>query len=99
MGEQIGKHVVTVLVPSTGGRARIYFVAEYNLEGGVRRISGEIFVGINVNISGMIDGEQFHLIEINGFFERLHEAETQLAIFFAERSAVELDGFGGASDI
>ena len=76
MREQIGEHVVAVLVPGPGGRASIILVAEHDLERRVRRIAGEIFVGIDVDVGGMIDGEQFHLIEIDGFFERLHEAES-----------------------
>ena len=60
----------------------------------------------------MIDGEQLHLIEVNGLFERLHEAETQHwvphpslvlgrvgIVFFAERIAIELNGFGRTSNI
>src|ERR1022692_3183968 len=97
MRQQIRKHVVAMLVPSTGGRTR--GAAEHNLERRVRRIAGEIFIGINVKVGGMIDGEQLHLVEVNGLFQRLHEAETQLAIFFAERSTVKLDGFGRPSNI
>ncbi len=44
-----------MLVPRAGGRTRV--PAEHNLERRVRRIAGEIFVGINVNIGRMIDGE------------------------------------------
>ncbi len=56
MREQIEKHVVAVFVPRTGGRARVVIVAEHNLERRVRRIAGEILVGINVDIGGMING-------------------------------------------
>src|SRR5271156_5172774 len=99
MREQIGEHVVAVLIPRAGGGTRIVLIAEHNLERRVRRIAREIFVRIYVDLGGMIDGEQLHLIEINRLFEGLHEAEAQLAIFFAQRSAVELDGFGRACDV
>ena len=32
----------------------------------------------------MIDRQQAHLVEIDGFFERLHEAEAELAILSRE---------------
>ena len=57
MGDQIGKHVVAVLVPRTSRRTRLVIVAEHNLERRVRRVAAEIFVGIDVDIGGMIDGE------------------------------------------
>src|SRR5208282_1422690 len=99
MREQVGKHVVLVLVPRAGGRTRIILITEHHLERRVGRIAGEIFVGIDVDLPGMIDGQQLHLIEIDRLFERLHEAETELAIFFAERGTIELNGFGRTSDI
>jgi hypothetical protein len=52
MREQVGKHVVAVLVPCAGGRARIVIIAEHDLERRVRRIAGEIFVGIDVESAG-----------------------------------------------
>ena len=47
----------------------------------------------------MIDGEQLHLVEINGFFQWLHEAEAEFAVFLAERVAVEFDVFRRPSDV
>ena len=75
MREQIGKHIVAVLIPRASRGARI--TTEHDLERRIRRITGKIFVGINIDIGGMIDGEQSHLIEIDGFFEWLHEAKTE----------------------
>ena len=66
---------MAVLVPGSGGRARI--AADDDFEFGIRRIRCEIFVGIYVDTGGMIDGEQSHLIEVDGFFEWLHEAEAE----------------------
>src|ERR1017187_7774221 len=97
MREQIGENVVAVLIPRPGRRTRI--AAEHNLERRIRWVAGEIFIRINVEIGGVINGEEFHLIEVHRFFQRLHETKTQLAISFAKRVAVELDGFGRTSNV
>src|SRR5277367_5100783 len=47
----------------------------------------------------MIDGQQFHLIEIYRLFQRLHESEAELAIFFSKRAAIKLDGFSWTRNI
>ena len=57
---QIRQHIVAVLVPGSGRRARV--AADHDFEFGIRRVRGEIFVGIDVDRSGMIDGQQPHLI-------------------------------------
>src|SRR5260370_7709734 len=44
------------------------------------RIAGKSIVGINIETLGMIDCQQFHLIEIHGFFHGLEKTETELAI-------------------
>src|SRR5258708_32123675 len=44
------------------------------------RIAGKSLVGINIETLGMIDCQQFHLIEIHGFFHGLEKTETELAI-------------------
>src|ERR1700688_4804552 len=88
-----------MLVPCTGGRTRIFTIADHTFEWRVWRIAGEIFIGININIGGMIDGQQLDLIEINRFFERLHEAEAQLAIFFLNRASVDFDRLRWTGDV
>ena len=64
-----------VLVPRAGWRTRV--AAHHNLERRIRRIRREILVGINVDVRGMIDRQQPHLIEVDGLFQRLHEAEAE----------------------
>ncbi len=91
MRQQIREHIVAVLVPRCRRRARI--PADHNFERWIRRIAGEIFVGINLELGRMIDRQQLYLIEIHGLFERLHEAETELAIFFSNGLAINLDVF------
>ena len=45
------------------------------------RIADEALVGEDVVIGRMIDREQADLIEVDGFFHRLHEAEAEQAVF------------------
>ena len=52
-----------------------------NFERRIRRIAGEIFVGKDLDAGGMIHRQKFHLVEVNGFFERLHETEAKFAVF------------------
>ena len=47
----------------------------------------------------MIDRQQTRLIEVNGFFQWLHEAEAQLAVFLSDRAPINLDVFGGTRNI
>ena len=75
MRQQIGQHVVSMLVPRRSRRTRI--AAHHNFERRIRRVRRKIFVGINIGIRRMIHSEQPHLIEVDGFFQRFHEAETQ----------------------
>ena len=37
----------------------------------------------------MIDRKQAYLIEVNNLLHRLHQTETELAIFLANRSAID----------
>src|SRR3974390_2116748 len=64
-----------VLVPRSVRRRRI--AADNHLEFRIRRGRREVFFGINVEVSRMVDRQQPHLIEIDSFFERLHKTETQ----------------------
>src|SRR5579863_8206445 len=91
VGQQIREHVVAVLILRRGGRAR--GPADYHFEWRVRRIAGEVLVGINVKIGGMIDGHELYLVKIDRFFQRLHEPETELAVFLSNRIAVNFDVF------
>ena len=47
----------------------------------------------------MIDGQQFYLVEIDGLFQRLHETEAELAVFFADGGAVYFDVFRGTRNV
>ena len=47
----------------------------------------------------MVDRQYAHLIEIDGFLERLHKAEAELAVFFADGVAIDLDVFDGPRDV
>src|SRR5258706_7769628 len=75
MRQQIGQTVVAVLTPRARRRTRI--AANHHLEFRIRRVRCEIFIGINIEIGGMIDREHAHLIQVNGFLQRLHEAEAE----------------------
>jgi hypothetical protein len=46
----------------------------------------------------VVHGQQLHLIQVDCFFQRLHEAEAELAIFLAD-VAVDLDVLRGAWNI
>ena len=80
--QQIGQHVVPVFITRGGWRTSI--ATGYHFEIWIRRIAGKIFVGINVKVRGVIDRQQFYLVEIDGLFQRLHETEAELAVFFAD---------------
>ena len=47
----------------------------------------------------MVHGQQAHAIKIDNFLHRLHEAEAELAVFFLNYVAIDLDILGGARDI
>ena len=93
MREQIGQHIVSMLVPCAGWRTRIFALAHHHFEFWIRRIRREIFVRIHIEIGRMIDRHQARLIEINRFLQRLHKTEAELAIFFADGIAIDLDVF------
>ena len=95
--QQIRQHIVPVLVPRSSGRAGI--ATEDNFERRIGRIAGEILVGEYVDSAGMVHGQQLHLVEIDGLFQRLHEPETELAVFLANRVARNLDVFRGARNV
>src|SRR5215469_15278985 len=79
MRQEMGKDIVAVFVP---GRGRGTGVAAHDdLELRIWRIGGEVLVRIDVFLRWMIDRQETDLIEVDGFFERLHEAETQKAGF------------------
>src|SRR5713226_2105474 len=63
------------------------------------RRAREALVGIDIDYSGMIDGQEAHLIEIDGLLHRLHEAETQEATAGADAAAGDLQIFVGVSDV
>ena len=91
MRQQVGQNIVTMLVPRA--RRRTGIAAVDNFERRIRRVAGEIFVGENIDSGRMVHGQQLHLIEIDRFFQRLHETETEFAVFFAHRVAGDLDVF------
>ena len=94
---EIGQNVVSVLIPRA--RWRLRAAAGYNFEIWIRRIAGKIFVGKNVYVRGMVDREQLYLVEINRFFQGFHEAEAELAIFFANGVAIYFYVFRGAWNV
>ena len=73
--QQILQDVVAVLIECSCGRLGI--ATNYDFEFRIWRVRGKVFVRIDIFIRGMIDGEQAHLIEVDSFFEWLHEAEAQ----------------------
>src|SRR5882724_11935848 len=74
-----------MLIPGSRGRPSI--AAVHNLKWRIRRVAGEILVGKYLDPAGMVHRQKLYLIEVDGFFERFHEAETELAVLLAQRSA------------
>src|SRR5580692_1287978 len=97
MRQQVRKNIVAVLVVCRGWRTRI--PADHNFKRRIRRVAGEVFVGINVEVGRMIYGNDFDLIQIHGFFKRFHEAKAELAIFFSNGLAINLDVLGWPRNI
>src|SRR5215467_6199627 len=58
-----------------------------------RRIAGEVLVGKDLQILRMVDGQKAHLVDVNDFFERLHETKTQETMALADVLAFYLDIF------
>src|SRR5579862_8047303 len=97
MRKQIRQNVVPMFVPSASWRLGI--AAQHNSEFRIRRVRREIFIGINTEAGWMIHREQSHLIEVNGFFQRLHEAKAELAILFANRISIKFYVFHGTRNV
>ena len=76
-GEQL-LDIVAAIIP--GARRRTRVLAGDDAKFRERRIAGETLVGKYVVGGRMVDGQQAHLIEIDGFFHRFHESETEQAI-------------------
>src|SRR5580704_9081411 len=89
--QKIRQNAVPMLVPCASRRAGIATVN--NFEWWIGWSAGEILIGEYVDGAGMVHRQQFHLIEIDSFFQRLHETETELAFFFSNRVARDLDVF------
>src|ERR1700730_11589572 len=47
----------------------------------------------------MIHRQHAHLIEVDGLLQRLHEAEAEVPVFFADGVTINLDVFHGARDV
>ena len=95
--KQVGQQVVAMIVPNTGWR--LGTLADHYFEGWIWRVRREVFVGIDIDVRGMIDGEQPHLVEVDGFFQRLHEAEAELAVLLANRIAIDLYELDGSRNV
>ncbi len=76
--EKERQHVAALVVPCAGGRMRV--VAGDDFEFRERRVAEETLVGPDLDVRGMIDGEQARLIEIVELLHRLEHAETDAAI-------------------
>src|ERR1700688_44328 len=59
----------------------------------------ESLVGIHFVRCGMVDGEEPHLVEINGFFHGLHETETEQAIARMNATRVDFEIFVGIGNV
>src|SRR6185369_14332906 len=75
--KQVRQEIIAFVVPYTGGR--LGALAGDDLELRIRRIAGEIFVGIDLFVRWVINGNQLHRVEIDDFLHRFHEAETENA--------------------
>src|SRR5579864_379378 len=81
MREQIGEEVVTFVVPGSRWRPRRFLVAGNYLELRIRRIAGEIFVGINVFLGRMINSHHLNRVDVNDLLHRLHQEEAEDAVW------------------
>ena len=77
LGDQ-RQHVIPFVVPRADWCVRV--AAGDHAELWKRRRAYESLIGKNFIRRRMIDGHQPHLIEIHGFFHRLHEPETEQAV-------------------
>ena len=75
MHQQIRQNIMSMLVPRPGRRPRV--TADHHFERRIWRIRREVFVRIYVDVGRMIYREQSYLIEIDGFFQGLHETKTE----------------------
>src|SRR6266852_5131412 len=64
-----------------------------------RRCADEALVGIDLELGGMIDGQQPNLIEVDGLFHRLHETEAEQAVAWANGARVNLQIFFGIRNV
>ncbi len=86
-----------MIVPRAHGWMRV--AAGDNAKFGKWRRADESLVRINIVDGRMIDGQQANLIEVNGFFHRLHEAEAEQAIARTHAARVDLQIFVGIGNI
>src|SRR5882762_2930037 len=91
------KNIVALIVPSGGGRARV--AAGDHPKFWERRCADESLVGIDLELGGMIDGQQPNLIEVHGFFHRLHESEAEQAVARADAVRIDLQIFVGIGNV
>ena len=73
--EKIGEKVVALIIPGSGGRFR--FAAGHNFEFGIGRGAGEVFVGIDLFVRGVVHGYEFDRVKIDDLFHGFHHAETE----------------------
>src|SRR5215831_18274398 len=88
---------MAAVIPGAGQRARM--AAGDDFEFGKRRIAGEVFVRKDLEILGMVDGQETHLIHIHHLFERFHKTHAEHACPWTEVLTFHLYIFGGIGDI
>src|SRR2546427_8750681 len=72
------QHIISAVVPSADGCMRA--TARDHPELWEGRPADEPLIWKNFVRRGMIDGHEPHLVEIDRFFHRLHETETEQAV-------------------
>ena len=72
---------MSVLVPRAGGGRASWL--NTTLNGGYGGLLRNIRWDTRRRISGMIDRQQLHLIEVDSLFQRLHEAEAEASLLHA----------------
>src|SRR5258706_4264783 len=88
MRQQIGQHVVAVLIPRARRRTRI--AANHHLEFRIRRVRCEIFIGINIEIGGMIEPAHAPPIPVNSLLPPVPVKGAEVSRSLSARPSVRL---------
>ena len=95
--EQKVEDIIAMIVPCARQRTRV--PAGNDFEFRKWRIAGEIFIGINRQILGMVNGQQPYLIQVDYLFQRFHQTKTQKTVPWLQVFAIYLDVFSRVRNV